>query len=164
LLRPLAEAEGLAPWSGDWGQSSVHPLFTPDFVKYHVASRSMSHEMPRQGFFVSIRLQRTVGRIEMSTQLRGTVAFSILLVSASASLADPGENFGGNGGAWNNDFGNHYVNEKNPDLRQDWDTGRRAIPGGAAQVQEDNPTTNDSEHNVISRPDSTLVDPHHTLP
>jgi hypothetical protein len=92
------------------------------------------------------------------------LAATAILAFTGAAMADPKENFGGQGAAWDNDFDDHYVNTNNPDLRQDWATGRRAIPGDAAQVQDDNPTTNDSDHNVISRPESTLVDPHRTLP
>ena len=90
-----------------------------------------------------------------------TIAATVL-VGTGGAQAGP-ENFGGNGNAWTNDYGNHYVNNNNGDLRQDWDTGRRAVPGRAAAAQAGNPTTTDSENNVISRPDSTLVDPHKTL-
>jgi hypothetical protein len=100
----------------------------------------------------------------MSSKRLGILAISAILATIGTAVADPRDNFGGNGGAWVNDFDDHYVNTNNPDLRQDWATGRRAVPGGAAQSQADNPTTEDSDHNVISRPESTLVDPHHTLP
>ncbi len=66
--------------------------------------------------------------------------------------------------AWEDSGLGSVQNVHNNDIRHDWDTGRRAIPGGAAQAQADNPTANDSDNSVISRPSSTLVDPNRTLP
>ena len=33
------------------------------------------------------------------------------------------------GGAFVNDYGNHYVNTNNPEVRFDWDNHRMAVPG-----------------------------------
>jgi len=53
-----------------------------------------------------------------------------------------------------------YGNTNNPDLRFDTNTGRKAVPGRAAAAQAENDA---DEKSVISRPESTLVDPHRTL-
>jgi hypothetical protein len=100
--------------------------------------------------------------LDMRKGFFGILVCSAVAASVSVAAADPGSKFGGKGQGFTNDYGNHYVSTHNPDLRKDWDTGRKAIPGRAAQAQADNPTSNDSTHNVISRPGSTLVDPHHT--
>lgn len=48
------------------------------------------------------------------------------------------DNFGGNGNAWTNDYGMHYVNNNNPDLRFDWDNHRMATPGNGGQNADEN--------------------------
>jgi hypothetical protein len=100
----------------------------------------------------------------MTRSLVCVLTVSAVLGSISvAGATGPGDKFG-HGKAWHNDGGLHYTNTHNPDLRMDWATGRRAIPGGAAAKQAANPTTKDTDNNVISRPASSLVDPHRTLP
>lgn len=65
------------------------------------------------------------------------------------------ENFGGQG-VWDNDYGNHYVNTMNPEVRMDWDNQRFAVPGiGGAYAAE--------SAAVMAWGDGTLVDPHGTL-
>jgi len=84
-------------------------------------------------------------------------------LTGSAFAQTAVDNFGGNGNAWTEDYDGHFVNNNNPDNRKDLNTGRKAVPGNAAQAQADNPSDNDSAHNVISRPGDTLVDPNRSL-
>jgi hypothetical protein len=52
------------------------------------------------------------------------------LSSVGVAMADPPpDNFGGNGQAWVNDYGQHYVNVNNPNTRMDWDCHQFAVPG-----------------------------------
>ena len=53
----------------------------------------------------------------------------LALSGAGVALADPPQNFGGNGQAWINDYGQHYVNANNPNTRMDWDCHQFAVPG-----------------------------------
>lgn len=55
------------------------------------------------------------------------MGFMTLLLVGLVTAAP--SNFGGNGNAWTNDYGMHYVNNNNPDLRFDWTTPAKAIPG-----------------------------------
>ena len=63
-------------------------------------------------------------------------------------------NFGGQSPNIVNDFGNHYVNVNNPDVRWDWTCHQFATPGeGDAHANQDHSA-------VIDRPgDSGLVAP-----
>lgn len=91
------------------------------------------------------------------------LAAALSLFVATAASAGPAP--GGASGTWVDANSNGiYTNTNNPDLRFDTNTGRKAVPGGAAAAQADNATTSDSDNNVISRPASTLVDPGRTLP
>jgi hypothetical protein len=77
-----------------------------------------------------------------------TASFVGLLGLASIASAAPGdappatpENFGGNGSAWVNDFGDHYTNQNNPNVRQDWACDQRAVPGvGGAHASANSAT------------------------
>jgi hypothetical protein len=86
-------------------------------------------------------------------------AFAALLPFAAAT---PSIAFDGSHGPWQETQpGNGiYGNTNNPDLRFDTNTGRKAVPGRAAAAQAENDA---DEKSVISRPSSTLVDPHRTL-
>ncbi len=66
------------------------------------------------------------------------------------------DNFGGQGNAWINDYGNHYANQQNPGVRMDWDNHRFAVPGVGGAHADENAA-------VIAWGDGTLVDPHDTL-
>lgn len=92
-----------------------------------------------------------------------TLSKVAILSVITAGAAHAGGAPGGSSGAWKNDYPGHYVNTANPDLRFDLATGRKAIPGRAAAAQAANGTSSDSDHNVISRPGSTLLDPGRTL-
>lgn len=81
----------------------------------------------------------------------------VLLLAASVSLAAAPKNFGGNGEAWDNDYGNHYVNNNNPGLRMDWDNQRFAVPGKGGHH------ANESAAVTGWRDGGTLVDPHDTM-
>jgi len=62
----------------------------------------------------------------------------MLVMPVSVAMAAPTD-FGGNGefSAWSNDYGQHYVNNNNPDLRMDWTNQRFAVPGqGGANANE----------------------------
>ena len=84
------------------------------------------------------------------------------VIGCGATLAVAGTP-GGNSDTWEETSPGIYTNTNNPDLRFDTNTGRRAVPGQAAAAQAENPTDNDTDNNVISRPSSTLVDPGRTL-
>ncbi|MBD3679061.1 MAG: hypothetical protein HUJ27_11780 [Rhodobacteraceae bacterium] len=100
-----------------------------------------------------------------------TIVATLALSTTMAMAQNAPENFGGQGGAWDQTEVKscfrcrsttpieHYTNANNPDLRMDWETGRRAVPGNAATAQANNGTDNDSLNSVISRPGSTLVSP-----
>ena len=75
---------------------------------------------------------------------------AIMLMSLVSAMP---ENFGGNGDAWENDYGNHYVNNHNPENRKDWDSHMFAVPGHGGMHA--------NEHSaVVEWGDGTLVDPH----
>lgn len=67
------------------------------------------------------------------------LAVIVLLVIAIPALAQEGpDDFGGDNGVWVNDFGDHYVNTNNPDVRMDWDNHRFAVPGGGGYHASEN--------------------------
>ena len=80
----------------------------------------------------------------------------IMLLAVSVTLAAAPKNFGGNGKAWTNDYGNHYVNNNNPDLRMDWTNHRFAVPGQAYSNANENAA-------VMDNGGYSLVDPHDTM-
>ncbi|MBI2029630.1 hypothetical protein HYT02_04395 [Candidatus Gottesmanbacteria bacterium] len=89
------------------------------------------------------------------------VMLSSMIVPAFAAPA----NFGGNGKAWTNDYGNHYVNNNNPDVRMDWDCHRKAVPGNGGVNANPNSAVVDWSF-VDSDPSDggeTLVVPHDNL-
>jgi hypothetical protein len=67
--------------------------------------------------------------------------------------------FGGNSGngAFYNDYGEHYVNTKNPEVRFDWTNQRMAVPGEGGEHASENSA-------VIDWGSGSLVDPHDTMP
>lgn len=79
---------------------------------------------------------------------------SMLIIFPSFAMAYP-ENFGGNGEAWNNDFGNHYVNTKNPHVRKDWTSHLFAVPGNSGDHANESSAVVDHPNGV-----DTLIDPH----
>lgn len=79
-----------------------------------------------------------------------TLAFSLFAVTTV--FAAPANFGGGNGNAWFNDDGQHYVNTNNPDLRMDWDNHRFAIPSKAGHHADENAA-------VQAHGDQTLVVP-----
>lgn len=82
----------------------------------------------------------------------GAAAF---LSSALPAFAAPA-NFGGNGGAFVNDYANHYVNSNNNEVRFDWDNHRMAVPGVAYMHANDNSA-------VVDNGGYSLIDPLNTL-
>jgi hypothetical protein len=93
----------------------------------------------------------------MTRQLPLTFAALLAFAAATPSIA-----FDGSHGPWQETGEDNgiYRNTNNPDVRFDTNTGRKAVPGRAAAAQAENDA---NERSVISRPDSTLVDPHRTL-
>lgn len=88
------------------------------------------------------------------------------LAIAAPTFANPPDNFGGNGQAWDDtsDENNpiHYTH-KNGTPRMDWDTGRKAIPGNAGNAQANNPGQGADNSAIIGRlGNDDLVDPHRT--
>ena len=79
----------------------------------------------------------------------------IMLLAVSVTLAAAPNNFGGNGKAWTNDYGNHYVNDNNPDVRMDWDNHHFAVPGQGGHHANSNAA-------VKAHGDQTLVEPNDT--
>ncbi len=59
-------------------------------------------------------------------------------------------------GAFTNDYGMHYVNNNNPDVRFDWENHRMAVPGQGGEHANENAA-------VMEWGDGSLVDPHDTL-
>ncbi len=80
----------------------------------------------------------------------------ILLSTVMPSFAAAPANFGGEGGAFTNDYGNHYVNNNNPEVRFDWDNHRIAVPGEAWEYTNSNSA-------VVDNGGYSLVDPLNTL-
>jgi hypothetical protein len=98
------------------------------------------------------------------TLLIGLTTLGVLAGLPVAALAGPGENFGGNGLAWTNDFANHYVNNNNPDVRMDWDCHRFAVPGnGGVQANANSAVVNWSVDGDPSDGGETLVVPEDNL-
>ena len=66
--------------------------------------------------------------------------------------------FGGKSenGAFENDYGMHYVNVHNPEVRFDWDNHRMAVPGMGGHHADEHAA-------VMGWGDGSLVDPHNTL-
>ncbi|MGH9226095.1 MAG: hypothetical protein ACRD2W_20450 [Acidimicrobiales bacterium] len=67
----------------------------------------------------------------------------LLALGAGAASAHTGhptpDNFAGNSPNIENDFGDHYVNLNNPDVRWDWDCHQFAVPGqGDEHANQDN--------------------------
>lgn len=86
------------------------------------------------------------------------IAVALLVSVLPAFATPPVDNFGGDNGIWVNDYGNHFVNTNNPDVRMDWDNQRFAVPGqGGAHASENSAVRAWSGG-------GTLVDPHDTLP
>ncbi len=83
-------------------------------------------------------------------------ALMLAVVPAVFATGPTGGNFGGNGDAWVNDYGDHYVNQNNPGNRKDWTNHRFAQPGQGGAHASDSAA-------VIEWGDGTLVDPHGTL-
>ena len=63
---------------------------------------------------------------------------TICSVLAFPVLAAIPADFGGNGIAWENDYGQYYVNTNNPDLRIDWNNQYFAVPGEGGQYADEN--------------------------
>ncbi|MEF3691814.1 MAG: hypothetical protein V3574_02015 [Candidatus Moraniibacteriota bacterium] len=82
-----------------------------------------------------------------------TLIISLLTIFPSLAMAYP-ENFGGNGDAWNNDFGNHYVNTKNPHVRKDWTNHLFAVPGKSGDHANEGSAVVDHPNGI-----DTLIDP-----
>lgn len=79
-----------------------------------------------------------------------------LYIAAFTLLVLPVMFGGGGNGAFTNDYGNHYVNEHNPNVRFDWDNHRMAVPGVGGSHANENSA-------IIEWGDGSLVDPHGTL-
>jgi len=94
----------------------------------------------------------------MKKFITGTVLGLALLTSASSVFATGPENgnFGGSGNAWTNDYGMHYVNNNNPDVRFDWENHRFAVPGMGGMHADENSA-------VMGWGEGSLVDPHDTM-
>ena len=81
-----------------------------------------------------------------------------LALTAGTALGHTGhptpDNFGGNSPNIVNDFGEHYVNVNNPDVRWDWTCHQFAVPGQGDE------NANQDHAAIIDRPgDSGLVAP-----
>ena len=83
------------------------------------------------------------------------VVMFVSIFSVTAASAALPENFGGNGDAWVNDFGQHYVNSKNPHVRKDWTNHLFAVPGQGGWNSNENSA-------ILAHPNGidNLVDPH----
>ena len=92
------------------------------------------------------------------------VLASALIAGLAFSDGSP-ENFGGNGEAFVNDYGEHYINVKGPQeggqaaLRFDWANQRWVIPSDAAGLH-----AGDKNPVVERHGDDTLIDPRDTYP
>jgi len=95
---------------------------------------------------------------EKGRLLVGAAAGAALLASALPAFATGPENgnFGGNGEAWDNDYGEHYVNVNNGGNRKDWTNHRFAQPGQGGAHANENAA-------VMEWGDGSLVDPHDTM-
>lgn len=93
-------------------------------------------------------------------KIAALTAFALAIVfalPAAVSATGPTNgNFGGNGGAFVNDYDDHYVNANNPEVRFDWENHRMAVPGKAYMHANENAA-------VMDNGGYTLVDPHDTL-
>lgn len=86
-----------------------------------------------------------------------SVLVSVVIMPSLLFATGPEKgNFGGNGEAWVNDYGDHYVNTNNPDNRKDWTNHRFAVPGQGGAHANENAA-------VIEWGAGTLVDPHDTM-
>ena len=94
----------------------------------------------------------------MKIFITGMVLTAALLTSATPAFATGPENgnFGGNGNTWTNDYGMHYVNNNNPDVRFDWDNHRFAVPGMGGMHADENSA-------VMAWGEGSLIDPHDTM-
>jgi len=89
--------------------------------------------------------------------MKQKIALAMLMsVFLFAGVSAMPMNFGGDGEAWTNDHGNHYVNENNPDLRFDWTNHRIAVPGQGGMHANENAA-------IISWGEGSLVDPFKAL-
>lgn len=86
------------------------------------------------------------------------IVFILALAFTLPIYADPAtDNFGGNGQAWDNDYGDHFENMNNGANRKDWTNHRFAQPGKAWAHANDNAA-------VMDNGGYSLVDPHDTMP
>ena len=63
---------------------------------------------------------------------------TICSVLALPVIAASPANFSGSGTAWTNDYGQHYVNNNNPEVRMDWANQHFAVPGEGGQHANEN--------------------------